>query len=65
MPRGLLLPGLGVPLKNYEACTDILVYSFADDLMLPFEMVDTVLLVRESPPALGAHKSIFFSTLVL
>jgi len=65
MTRWLLVTSLRVSLKHNEARAHILVYSLTDDLMFPFQMVDTVLLVREPPSALRAHKSVFFSALIL
>ena len=65
MPCGCREACLGITLKHYQTCTDILVNSFTDDLMLPFKMVHTVLLVREPSTTLRAHKGVFFSTLIL
>ena len=53
------------PLEHDQSSGNVLVDRLANNLVLPLQMVDTVLLVREPPTTLGTHESVFFSTLVL
>ena len=53
------------PLEHDEPRGHVLVDRLADDLVLPLEVVDAVLLVREPPAALRAHESVLLPTLVL
>ena len=53
------------PLEHDQPSRDVLVDRLAHDLVLPLQVVDTVLLVREPPTTLRTHESVFFSTLVL
>ena len=55
----------GRPLEHDKASRHVLIDCLAHDLVLPLQVVDTVLLVREPPTTLGTHESVFFSTLVL
>lgn len=64
--RRLVRPGSDRrALEHDQPSGDVLVDRLAHDLVLPLQVVDTVLLVREPPPTLGTHESIFFATLVL
>ena len=42
-----------------------MVDRLADDLVLPLEVIDTVLLVGELPPAFGTLEGVLLVTLVL
>ena len=52
-------------LEHDQSSGDVLVDRLADNLVLPLQVIDTVLLVREPPSTLGTHESIFFAALVL
>ena len=73
--RLLLLPGRrrlacslrpnGRPLEHDKASRHVLIDCLADDLVLPLQVVDAVLLVREPPAALRAHERVLLPALVL
>ena len=64
--RCLVRPGSDRrPLEHDQPGGHVLVDRLAHNLVLPLQVVDTVLLVREPPTTLGAHESIFFAALVL
>lgn len=48
-----------------KSCTHVLIDRVVDDLMLPFQVVDTVLLVRELPAAFGTLEGVLLAALVL
>ena len=52
-------------MEHDQSSGDVLVDRLADNLVLPLQVIDTVLLVREPPSTLGTHESIFFAALVL
>ena len=53
------------PLEHDQSSGNVLVDRLAHNLVLPLQVIDTILLVREPPTTLGAHESIFFAALVL
>ena len=58
-PRG------AAPGEHDQSVAHILLHTLAHDLVLPLEVVDAVLLVRELAAALGAHKGVVLPALVL
>ena len=64
--RCLVRPGSDRrPLEHDQPGGHVLVDCLTHNLVLPLEVVDTVLLVGEPPTTFGAHESIFFTALVL
>ena len=51
--------------EDHQPRADILLHRLADNLVLPLEMIDTVLFMGKLSTTLGTHKSVFFATLVL
>ncbi len=48
-----------------KSCTHVLIYCVVNDLVLPLEMINTVLLVRKLPAAFGTLKCVLLAALVL
>ena len=52
-------------MEHDQPSRHVLVDRLTHNLVLPLQVINTILLVREPPTTLGTHESIFFAALVL